>query len=238
MEVPELLLQSASEVAKSMLIEFEFYKNSKNFDKLHDFKFGFANAKGNLSKDGPPFYHHPDAPFKYLSHAYKHASKNIPYIKFLESLNKEKKLRVYEIGVGPGYLMYMSRHFLQIPFSGCDIDIDTLEVYGRIRQKLGVDQFVEEQCVKYNIPLHVNNGSNTVIAMWTVFNKKWGVKEHLWFWHQCHAKLQGESKWLIIRFNNQGYFDKPQVVQLYTLFGTFPIENDKNFCVVDLTIFD
>ena len=114
-----------------------------------------------------------------------------------------------------------------------DIDVETMEVYRRIRNSLGIQELVREHRITYNQDLGIESNTEAVIAFWTVFCKKWDVAEHEWFLNECRRQLVGE-KVVILRFNNEGYLDRPSVKDYYDRISEQPLIDDPNFRVVRL----
>lgn len=233
LEIPIQIIEGANSVAREMEQEFDDLIRTDPA-RARSFSFGFANGKGELSED-PRHRHHANAPFKYVRFPKQHTEKNLRYVEFIRSLSTETDpLRPYEIGVGPGYVMYMLRESLSVPVHGCDIRIQEEEVYKRIRFKLGLSDYVAEQRITYHIPIVVPANTNLIYAFWTVFNKGWSVVENEWFVKECSRVTRGTSKRLVMRFNAEGYLDKPEVIDFYRSVGRFPFDDDSTFCVIDL----
>lgn len=223
------LTSTADIAAKSLMQRFEELKARGDFDRLLDFSEGFANGKKQMGEGGRPC---PGAPIKYAIYPRRHAEKFLPYIPYFEPFRGS---RLYEIGVGPGYLFEILRRGLGIDMLGCDIRVEQEQVYKSLRTLFGITRLVEEQGISYGQDFRIPEKCEGIVAFWTVFNRNWNVPEHEWFLARCRDKTVGQRA-LILRFNNEGFLDKPDVVAFYRNLASssFPIKDDPNFCIVNL----
>jgi hypothetical protein len=226
-EIEAEIIQKSDVIFEDLKKIFET-RRAAGDPKALDFNLGFANGKGQLSENGSG---HADAPIKYVRYPKFHISKNY---KFIEKMNFLKEKKVYELGVGPGYLFYLLERMLGCDMYGCDIRVETHEVYRRARTVLHVQDKVKESRVAYQRDIGLEPGTEAIIAFWTVFNKKWGVREHQWFLDECAEKMVGD-KYVVFRFNNIGYTDNEEVYSFYQKNSILPIEDDPNFCVLKLS---
>ncbi len=211
----------------------DLYEDRKRAgDQSHlDFGIGVANSRGKLGKDGSA---HPSAPSKYVRWPKKHVSKNIKYVLEMQMLAGAK---VYELGVGPGYLFTLLEKALGCQMYGCDINLDAMEVYRRTRKVLNITSRVVEHRVTSGKDLGILPGTEAVIAFWTVFNRQWSVADHKWFIEECARNLVGQ-RLLFLRFNNEGFTDNAGVMEFYDQCSSQPLPEDGNFRRVCLSDFD
>ena len=235
-QLSSFIKSKADKVCNELKKEYLIFKESGNEKKLRDFQFGFASANGVFTHETDEGIHyHPNASFKYVRNPESHINKNIPYVNYISELLKDFDPCLFEIGVGPGYLFYLLKNNLNVKIYGCDVLIDKIEVYKRIRRELKIENLVEEQAIIFNKPFRINKETNVILAFWTVFNKSWGREEHIWFLKECAKSTSGEKKFLILRFNLDGYSNKDDVKKLYHQIGNYPLKDDPLFCTIDLT---
>ena len=127
---------------------------------------------------------------KYVALSERHIQKNYKYIYALQGLAGKS---VFEIGVGPGYQFYLLQQVLGCDMFGCDVLLDEQYVYRRLRTAIGIKELVEEQKIEYDSPIRIPEGSEAVVAFWTVFHKPWSIKEHKWILDSCAEKLVGKK---------------------------------------------
>ncbi len=224
--ITKRIITHAAPVYDALMEIFHERRNAGDPSAL-DFNLGVANARGELGSDGGP---QAAAPIKYVRYPKFHVQKNHCFLEHMSFLSGKK---VYEIGVGPGYLFLLLKELVGCKIYGCDIDVETMEVYRRIRNSLGIQELVREHRITYNQDLGIESNTEAVIAFWTVFCKKWDVAEHEWFLNECRRQLVGE-KVVILRFNNEGYLDRPSVKDYYDRISEQPLIDDPNFRVVRL----
>ena len=176
---------------------------------------------------------------KYLRHATGHVHKWVPILPFLSGLRK-----VYEIGVGPGYLFRMMMDYYSTDMVGCDIDPRKNLIFDKLRNELGIADRVQLHRVISGHDIPIPEGTEGLCAFWTVFNFGWSVADHAWFIEHCREKLVGEKR-LVLLFNARGYDDQPEIQEFYRNRARFPFlesdiaprfhPRDKNaFCVLNL----
>lgn len=224
------ICRKVAPIYREIIDLYEYRKRAGDQSHL-DFGIGVANGRGELGEDGSA---HPSAPSKYVRWPSKHVSKNIKYVLEMQMLAGAK---VYELGVGPGYLFTLLEKALGCQMYGCDIDIETMEVYRRARKVLKITPRVAEHRVTSGKDLGILPGTEAVIAFWTVFNKHWSVADHKWFIQECGRHLVGQ-RLVFLRFNNEGFTDNAAVMELYNQCSSQPLSEDVNFRRVCLSDFD
>lgn len=215
------ILSAAQEVDAQLRAEFERLMRTDPQAAMSP-ALGFANHRGELGPDGFA----PSAMMKYVADAESYIRRFYAFLPFFAGLEK-----VYELGVGPGYLLLMLREVLGIDARGCDIGLADKAVFREVRRALGLEPHVEEFAVRASFPLPVEPGTQAICAFYTVFNDNWGVAEHQWFLEECRRVLSG-PKLVILRLNPHGFTDRPEVFDFYHARADFPLP-DEGFCILD-----
>lgn len=188
-----------------------------------------------------------EGPIKYAADFQRYLDEKLPFLPHLSALSGRK---VYEIGVGAGFMLYLLRHVLDCDAYGCDIHALTHEIYRPLREALGVQAVTHDRAVVFGQPLGIAPGTEAVVATWPAFMRHaaraglagssdaetaahWGVEQHAWFVSHCAEHLTGARR-LVLRFNRQGFLKNRAVRDFYHGIGTFPIRDDPRFCVIAL----
>ncbi len=187
-------------------------------------RLGFAGKDGMLGPDG----YDPRAPVKFLVDARRYVHDDAHYLTFFRDLRK-----VFEIGVGTGYLFAMLKTLLGIDMHGVDIDLEKSVVFRDMRKEIGIADAVSEHRVMPRRPLPIPPGTEAVTAFRTMFNQGWSVADHEWFLADCAEKLSGR-KLVIVNFNERPFRADPGVVALYQRRGTLPEPRNGTFFILEL----
>ena len=163
---------------------------------------------------------------KYLDEADVYIPRFYQFLPFFVGFDK-----VYEIGVGVGYFLYMLRNVLGIDAEGCDVDIQRKVVYREMRAALGLEPYTHQFKVQAGRELPIGPGVQALCAFYTVFNYDWRVAQHEWFLKECRQKLTG-PRTVILRLNPHGFTDRPEVFEFYKARADFPLR-DEGFCILD-----
>jgi hypothetical protein len=176
---------------------------------------------------------------KYVRRARAHVHKWVAFLPYLSGLEK-----VYEIGVGPGYLFRMMMDYYSTDISGCDLDPEKNLIFAKVREELGIADRIQNHKVIAKQDIPIPDGTDGLFAFWTVFNFNWSVDDHAWFIEHCREKLAGEKR-VVLLFNDRGYDDRPEIQDFYRKRARFPFlesdiapefhPRDKNaFCILNL----
>ncbi|MGQ0564042.1 MAG: hypothetical protein ACT4OK_03090 [Gemmobacter sp.] len=188
-----------------------------------------------------------EGPIKYAAFFRRYLDEKLPMLPTMAPLAGR---RVYEIGVGAGYMLYLLREVLGCDVYGCDIHAKTHEVYRPLRAALGVQDVTHDRAVVSGQPVGIAPGTEAVIATWPAFMKhrgpalpsedmegddesNWTLQDHQWFVNHCSDHLTG-ARQVVLRFNRQGFVKDRAVREFYHDIGTFPLREDRRFCVIAL----
>ena len=153
---------------------------------------------------------------KYIRYVEAHVRKWRLYTPYMSNLRK-----AFEIGVGPGYLFRIMIDLYGTDMRGCDLAPAKNRVFRDLREELGLSDRVMTHKVVAGQDIPIPEGSEAVLAFWTVFTETFSLDDHKWFVAQCREKLVGPKK-LVFLFNGRGYDECPEVFEWYRTFGEFP----------------
>ena len=217
----------------ALVCRFDACIDLEDLRQRHAFLFYAVNARHEAEAD------YDVGTIKYAAEADRHMRQNLP---FMPALAFMRDRSVYESGVGPGYQMYLLQKLLNCDMQGCDMYGADHQVFGPIREALGLTDRVHDRTVRYGEDLGIPEGSEVLMAFWPGFmktkadgdrQKPWGVVEHTWFLETCSDRLTGARK-VVLRFNRAGFMKNREVMALYRDRGVFPLPDDNRFCIVSL----
>lgn len=154
---------------------------------------------------------------KYIRYVEAHVRKWRLYTPYMSGLQK-----AFEIGVGPGYLFRIMIDLFGTDMRGCDLDPAKNRVFRDLREELGLSARVMTHKVVAGQDIPIPEGSEAVLAFWTVFTETFSLKDHKRFVAQCREKLVGPKK-LVLLFNTRGYDERPEIFEWYKTVGEFPL---------------
>jgi hypothetical protein len=154
---------------------------------------------------------------KYIRSAEPHVRKWRLFTPYMSGLRK-----AFEIGVGPGYLFRLMIDLYGTDMRGCDLDPAKNRVFRDLREELGLSARVMTHKLVAHQDIPIPEGSEAVLAFWTVFTETFSLDDHKWFVAHCREKLVGPKK-LVLLFNTRGYDECPEIFEWYQTFGEFPL---------------
>ncbi len=154
---------------------------------------------------------------KYIRFVEGHVLKWRLFTPYMSGLRK-----AFEIGVGPGYLFRIMIDLYGTDMRGCDLAPTKNRVFRDLREELGISARVMTHKVVAGRDIPIPEGSEAVLAFWTVFTETFSLDDHKWFVAQCREKLVGPKK-LVLLFNTGGYDECPEIFEWYQTFGEFPL---------------
>lgn len=157
---------------------------------------------------------------KYIRSVEAHVRKWRIYTPYMTGLRK-----AFEIGVGPGYMFRIMIDLYGTDMRGCDLSPTKNRVFRDLREELGLSARMMTHKVVARQDIPIPDGSEAVLAFWTVFNQTFSLDDHKWFVAHCREKLVGPKK-LVLLFNAPGYDDRPEIFEWYRTFGEFPLLTD------------
>jgi len=169
---------------------------------------------------------------KYLRHPRGHVHKFARFLPFMADAT-----RIFEIGVGPGFMFRLLMDVYDADMHGCDLDPNKNVIFRELRRELKIDDRVQEHRVAPQQEIPIPPETEALVSFWTVFNFKWGISDHRWFLDFCSERLSGEKK-VVLLFNSKGFDDKPEVKRLYHQLGTFPLRDPGKPVTSDYTVED
>jgi hypothetical protein len=182
--VCERNFEIADRLATRYVADFERLQRD-NPAEIADKRWGFTEQTGAVNFDR--------GAIKYVLHARKHMPLKLRYLPYLKNVR-----RAFDIGVGTAQMFMLLRQALGIEVSGLDSpEGEGAFIYKDFREELGIVNDVLMFKVVAGIDVPIPAGS-TVLALWSVFDRGWGIDEHKWFMEMC-ARKGAES--IVWRFN-------------------------------------
>lgn len=154
--------------------------------------------------------------YKFLEHADHHLDR---ILTTFQHMNPPQGGRVFEIGPGCCYLLHMCRQ------RGCevravDVKLEYFVVYRTMRRLLELEPFISEFRVESFHPIPFIQLYDRIVATAIMFDREWGVAEHLYFVEDCLRNMKPDGI-LVLSFNEHTVIT-PQIMAVYEAFAVFP----------------
>lgn len=183
---------------------------------IHDKRWGFTDPTGAVSFER--------GPIKYALHARKHMLLKLTYLPYLKDF-----LCAFDVGVGTGQTFMLLRDALNIEVTGLDApDAEGAFIYRDFRRALRIADDVTLAHVVAHKDVPIPAGSS-VLCMWSIFDRGWGIEEHAWFVDMCRRRGAERLVW---RFNMLNAPERILAFYRQEMGATAPRENDPGFLIV------
>ena len=141
------------------------------------------------------------------------------YFRELNYFNPKQDGSVYDIGAGPGYLMWFCKEFRGCSIAGNDSSIR--EDYHCAWDALDLNGLIQQQYIKPETPLNLTQNYDSICATGICFDrlgsaeKLWSLDQYLWFIADTVQYLKPNGE-LYLRFN---VFPIPEIAEKFAEFG-------------------
>lgn len=186
-------------------------------EAIADKRWGFTDQSGTVNFER--------GPIKYAVHARRHMRLKLHYLPYLKTFR-----RAFDVGVGTGQIFVLLRDALNIEVTGLDAaDAEGAFIYRDFRQALGIADAVQLTHVAAHKDVPIPAGAS-VLCLWPVFDRGWGVEEHAWFVDLCRRRGAEQLVW---RFNMRNAPEPILAFYRQEMGATAPRENDPGFLIVE-----
>jgi len=170
--------------------------------------------------DGNPPFANP------MSKYVRNASAHIKRIKAkYDLLDIKNKSRVFEIGPGVGYFLYICRELSNCKVIGVDLRFE--DVYLDMINELSIRDEVKLQTINsMNVINFYNTKYDYIVALGGSFIRGWELKDHKFFIKNCMDNLLADGK-ILLQFNADKVTD--EVLEFYNKISNNGTNNDPKY---------
>lgn len=136
---------------------------------------------------------------KYLVNAPAQIHKNTRFLRYFAGSSQ-----VFDVGVGPGFLMKLLIEAQGLRVFGCDVESGKTLVFDELRKELGLEPFVQTHRVRPRQPIPIPEGCDTLMAFRASFCDFYTTADYDWLFDHCRERLVGPKR-IVLLLNGRSY---------------------------------